>query len=176
MADLRDKTILMIIAPTEFSDQEYYEPKRYFESEYAEVITACSEKIAVSKTGKKQKADILLKEVKVGTYSAVVFVGGPGAQKYFNDPNALRIAKTFFEAKRIVAAICIAPVILGNAGILEGKKVTSFHSVEDNLLEKEVNYTGNLVEIDGNIITANGPEIAFGFAEKIAQQIIKNED
>ncbi|MEM4259973.1 MAG: DJ-1/PfpI family protein [Candidatus Woesearchaeota archaeon] len=176
MEDLRDKIILMVIAPSGFSDPEYYEPKKYFESEYAKVTTASSERIAISKTGKKQKVDILLEDVKVGTYSAVVFVGGPGAQKYFNDPEALRIARSFYEAKRIVAAICIAPTILGNAGILEGKKVTSFPTQEDALRAKEANYTGNLVEWDGLIITANGPEVALGFAEKIAQLISENEE
>lgn len=64
-------------------------------------------------------------------------------------------------------AICIAPVTLANAGILEGKRTTAFPSVESDLKARGANYTGNPVERDGKIITGSGPEAATEFGKTI---------
>jgi len=74
------------------------------------------------------KPDILIKDVNVKTFDAVVFVGGPGAEEYFHNPVALKIAQEAYKEGKVVGAICIAPRILAEAGILKGKKATVFHS------------------------------------------------
>ena len=69
----------------------------------------------------------------------------------------------------MVAAICIAPSTLANAGLLEGKRVTSFASEKQNIESKGATYTGGMLEMDGKIITANGPQAARAFGKKIAE-------
>ena len=83
--------------------------------------------------------------------------------------NALSLAQKFYNAGKITAAICIAPVILANAGLLNGKKATSFPSEENALEDKGAAFTGNPVEADGLIVTAEGPKAARDFGKKIAQ-------
>jgi len=62
--------------------------------------------------------------------------------------------------------LCLSPVILANAGILKGKKATCWFSVARMIKKKGAIYTGKKVEIDGLIITGNGPSAAKEFGEK----------
>ena len=73
--------------------------------------------------------------------------------------------------KHLLAAICIAPSILANAGLLEGKKVTSYSSEASNIKSKGANYTSRPVEQDGKIITADGPGSAKAFGKAIAEAL-----
>ncbi|MDD5772511.1 MAG: DJ-1/PfpI family protein [bacterium] len=173
MGKITGKKILIVIASDRFRDEEYKHPRIVLEKEGAE-ITVGSSSLNVSngvKGMEKVKPDILLKDVSTSDYDTVVFVGGAGAREYFNDPVAQRIAKEMFNENKIVGAICIAPVILANAGLLKGKKATVFSSEIDTIKAKGANYTGNPVEQDGKIITAIGPEAAYDFGKKIVEAI-----
>ena len=88
-----------------------------------------------------------------------------------NDPDFIRFAKKFFEDKKLVSAICVAPAILANAGILKDKKVTGWSGVKEVLEANGAIYTGRPVQVDGNIITADGPSSAQEFGETIAQSV-----
>jgi protease I len=80
------------------------------------------------------------------------------------------LAKEFNKDGKVVSAICIAPSILANAGILNGKKATSFPSQRNNI-NAVGTYTGTPVEVDGKIITGNGPQAAKDFGKKIAEAL-----
>jgi len=121
--------------------------------------------------GAQVKPDLLLKDVAVSDYDAIVFVGGSGAQEYWNDPVAHAIAKEAVAQGKVLAAICIAPTTLAKAGVLQGKKVTAFSSEAGALKACGANYTGASVERDGLLITANGPQAATKFAEEIAKAL-----
>ena len=163
--------VLMIVAPIGFRDEECLEPKEVFEGAGVDVtIASKGTKIAKGKLGAELEVQKDISEVKTADYDAIVFVGGPGTTIYFNDPAALKIAKEAYAAGKITAAICIAPSILANAGLLRGKKATSFPSEETNLKMKGAIYTGKNVEQDGKIITANGP----GAAKEFGKLILKN--
>jgi protease I len=116
---------------------------------------------------------IPLNKVDVGAYDAVVFIGGGGSAVYFNDPLALKIAKEAYAAGKVVAALCIAPTILANAGILQGKRVTCFRDEDASLRAAGAQYTGEGVTVDGNIITADGPKTAKDFGKAIAKALGK---
>ena len=107
----------------------------------------------------------------VGDYDAVVFIGGSGAQQYLDDPLAQSIAEESVGQEKITAAICLAPVILANAGILEGKSATCYPTTSNSLTDAGVNYTANPVEKDGDIITADGPASARQFGEEILKAL-----
>lgn len=169
--DLSDKKILMVLAPDRFRDEEYFTPRQILERYGAKITVASKEKEAISIIEKKKvKIDVLLKDA-TADYDAVVFVGGPGSATYFNDKVALNLAKNAYEKGKVVAAICIAPVILANSGILQGKKATVWSSEEKNLEDKGATYTGKPVTQDGKIITASSPDAAKEFAETIAKAL-----
>ena len=167
---LAGKKIAMLIAHKDFRDEEYQTPRKLFEAQGATVKVASSSlEEAGGMLGAKVKPDMLLKDVKVAEYDAIIFVGGSGATEYWDDPTAHAIAKEAVEKGKVLAAICIAPATLAKAGVLKGKKATVFSSAAGELKAAGCDYTGQPVERDGKIITANGPDAA----EKFAAEVIK---
>ncbi len=87
--------------------------------------------VASSKIGVLQGAfggivasEITLDNLKVEDYEAVIFIGGPGAADYFNNPVVLRIVREASARNKVIAAISAAPMILANAGVLRGVRAT----------------------------------------------------
>ncbi|HIH21981.1 MAG: DJ-1/PfpI family protein [Candidatus Diapherotrites archaeon] len=164
------KKVLLVIAPKNFRDEELFHTKEELEKAgFQTSIASSSLSEAVGMLGGKAKPEILLEKAKAEDFDAVAFIGGGGAASYFNNRFALSLAQKFYNAGKITAAICIAPVILANAGLLNGKKATSFPSEENALEDKGAAFTGNPVEADGLIVTAEGPKAARDFGKKIAQ-------
>lgn len=169
--DLSSKKVVLIIAPENFRDEEYFHTKESLERKGVNVTTASTEKEAVSSVDKvKVDVDKLLYDIHT-EYDAIVFIGGGGAKKYMDNEKALSLAREYFDDGKIVAAICIAPLILAKAGVLKDKKATIWEGGRKELEGFAVNYTAKKVEKDGNIITANGPEAAYKFGRKIAKAI-----
>ncbi len=163
---------LLVIAPKAFRDEEYAEPRRILESADVDVTTASvAPGTCAGRFGLKAVADVALGDVDGASFEAVVFVGGAGARRYFNDETAQRIARDAVDAGKVVGAICIAPSILGNAGLLDRVRVTSFASEEADLSANGAIWTGQPVEVDGQIVTANGPESATLFGEEIVRML-----
>ncbi|MBI4778496.1 DJ-1/PfpI family protein [Candidatus Desantisbacteria bacterium] len=162
------KKVLFVIASNNFRDEEFFEPKQVVETRGG-VVTIASSSLNISKgvRGAAVKPDILLNKAKAADYDAIVFVGGAGSSEYWNDPAAHQLAKETAALGKVVGAICIAPVTLANAGLLNGKKATVFPSEIERLKAKGAVYTGAGVEIDGKIITGNGPQSATLFGEAI---------
>ena len=117
-------------------------------------------------------------------FDAVVFIGGDGTKEYFDNDNAHKIVQETVNANKVLAAICIAPVILARAGILKGKTATVWSSVVNKSGEKELEEAGCTVSKkrvvqDERIITADGPSVSEEFARAITEAIItktKEED
>lgn len=169
---LQGKSVLMIIPHQDFRDEEYKEPRQIFEARGATVSVASSSlEVARGALGAQVKPDLLLKDAAVSDYDAIVFVGGPGAQEYWNDPVAHAVAQDAVAQGKVLAAICIAPTTLAKAGVLKGKRATVFSSEAEELKACGANYTGASLERDGLIITADGPQAAAKFAEEIAKAL-----
>ncbi len=170
--EIMAKNILMVVAPANFRDEECLEPKKIFESKGMNV-TIASKNVSKAKgsLGASVNVNLDISKVNVSNYDAVVFVGGPGATVYFNDTAAQKIAKDAVKQGKILGAICIAPAILANAGVLEGKNATVFPSENSTLKAKGANYTGADVTVDGRIITANGPAAAKKFGNAVADAL-----
>ena len=167
------KRALMIIAPTDFRDEELLHTKEELERVGAKVTIASSKTDeARGMLGARVTPDITLGQVKVDDYDAVVFVGGSGSAVYFKDNRALSIASEAFSKGKTICAICIAPVILANAGVLKGKRATVWPDKCIQMIEgRGATYTGKPVEVDGNVITAPGPEAAREFGRAIAKAL-----
>jgi protease I len=158
----------MVIAQEVFRDEEYAEPKAVLERAGVNVTTASrAAGPARGKLGMEATADVGIADVDPSAYDAVIFIGGAGAATYFDDPVAHRIARSADERGVVLAAICIAPSTLARAGLLEGRTATAFESQEEDLLMHGANFTSNPVEVDGMIVTANGPAAATAFGTAI---------
>lgn len=173
--NLSGKNILMVIAPKNFRDEELQEPREIFTNARANVTIASREVDSASgMLGATVMVDKHLAEIDPKEYDAIVFIGGSGASAYFKDKVVLNLAKDAYSEGKIIGAICIAPSILANAGLLEDKKATAYPSQEGNLRGKGAMYTGTGIERDGRIITGKGPTVASEFGQKVAEVLSKS--
>ena len=171
------KKIALIIAFRDFRDEEYFEPKEILEKAGFE-ITTVSGKLgpAMGVYGGEAKVNLLLSDLKVHDFDAIIFVGGSGAARYFEDKSARRIVLEAVLENKVLGAICLAPTILALAGVLKDKKATVWSSNMDKsfvgILKKEgADYSSRTVVVDGLIVTANGPEAATAFARAILDKL-----
>lgn len=174
-ADLSGMRILLVVSEKDFRDSELTDPRDYFLKAGASVeIASTNSSRATGVGGLTLDPDLGLEGAEATDYHAVVFIGGPGSKTYLWDSQAAAdLAKRAFESDKVVAAICLSPVVLARAGILQGVSATGFDDDElkDQLSKAGATYTGNKVEVDGRIVTANGPGAAKEFAAAIAQAL-----
>ena len=171
-AQFCEKRILMIIPLKGFWCEELKKPKEIFEQNGLSVTIASSAmKEAESIFGDTIKPDIVLKKVKVGQYDAIIFVGGEGAVQYWDDPHAHRLIKEALKKGKVLGAISISPITLANAKVLIGKKATVWPTLRNRLKWAGAIYTGEAVEIDGKIVTADRPDSVEEFANAILRVI-----
>lgn len=111
----------------------------------------------------KFQADKLFGEVNFEEIDGVVLPGGmPGTTNLMNHAGVKEIIKKFATDEKLVSAICAAPSVLGQAGILEGKKATCYPGFEDQMTGA-VPCSDKVVQ-DGNVITSRGMGTAIPFA------------
>ena len=168
-ASLAGKRVVMIIAPQDFRDEELIEPQEVLYDRGAEVkVASKSLETAKGMLGAQVKPDMLVSDIKVEDWDAIILVGGGGSGVYWDDSLVHSMLKEAVKQDKIVGAICIAPVTLANAGVLSGKKATVYSSETQRLKDKGAEFTGKDVVRDGNLITASGPKAAKCFGEAIA--------
>lgn len=161
--------VVIVIAPEIFRDEEYAEPKAVLEGRGARVVTASvAPGQCIGKLGMTAEATMSVDDAAARGWDAAVFVGGAGARVFFDDAGAQRLASKTLARGGVVAAICIAPSVLAQAGLLVGVRSTAFPSQEDDLRSHGAEWTGEPVTVDGRIVTANGPDAATPFGDSIA--------
>ena len=167
------KKVVMIIAQDAFRDEELLQPKKLLEQNGIEVkIASTTLNNVKGMLGAKVNPDILIGDVNVRDFDAIVFIGGRGASQYWNNAVAHKLAQDAISANRILAATCIACVTLAKAGVLKSKRATCWPSEAHQLEEAGVNYTGRQVEKDGNIITASGPSASGEFGDELLKALL----
>ncbi|MFA5372826.1 MAG: DJ-1/PfpI family protein [Candidatus Omnitrophota bacterium] len=172
-AEIKMKNVLMVIAEDHFRDEEYFQPKNALEIKGINVLTAsASLNTATGSLGGKVAPDLLISAADMKDYDALVLIGGGGAEQYYDDPVVHNLIRQAENRQKIIAAICIAPVILARAGALKGKKATVWHSEAGEINNAGGKYTGSKVEKDGNIITANGPDAVLGFIDELLKLLL----
>ena len=111
-----------------------------------------------------------LRDVDGNEVRLVVLPGGmPGAQHLADSKLVCGLIRQVYDLDNLVAAICAAPIALHAAGVLGGKRVTSYPAFRDKLTGAAP--TDALVERDGNVITSQGPGTALLFALELVRAL-----
>jgi len=166
------QSVLMIIAPKDFRDEEFKEPYDLFTKSGIKVTVASTDtQPARGMLGMTVKPEITLEQVVPDSFDVLVVVGGTGSEVLWDNTTLHTIVHDFNDAKKTIGAICIAPVVLAHAGILKDAKVTAYPAVKDEIGLCGATYTGTDVEVYGNIITCSGPKAAKDFAETILNRL-----
>jgi 4-methyl-5(b-hydroxyethyl)-thiazole monophosphate biosynthesis len=132
------------------------------------VIAAMGRKTAIGRGGIHIEADVLFSEVNPSNFDLLFIPGGPGVAELRADGRAAKLAREFAAAGKPVAAICAAPLILMDAGLLKGRRFTAYKSVREEL-------GGGLdqrVVVDGEIITSCGAGTALDFALALITHLV----
>jgi len=176
-SDIADKKILMVIAQKNFRDEEFFEPREIFEDAGVDITVASnSMDEAVGTLGRKVRPDISIDNVNIAEFDAVVIAGGGGSKEFlWSNKKLHKLVKDAFEHEKVVAAICVSPVVLARAGVLEDRRATVF---KDSACIKELekggaSYEDEDVIVADNVVTACGPKAAEEFGEAVLETLRK---
>ncbi len=169
---MNNKNILIILPAKDFNSEEYILTKQVFEKNgYKVFISSDAFALCQGDNGMKVKADVSVFNIHASNFLAVVFIGGDGVRKYWEDKSYHKIAVTFALSRKVVAAICAAPIILQRAGLLNYKNATCYPSDKNELEKGNTKYQDANVVVEGNIITGQSSLAAVEFANTVVQVI-----
>ncbi|NQT93215.1 MAG: DJ-1/PfpI family protein [Lentisphaerae bacterium] len=132
-------------------------------AEWNVVTAGLEEGVITASRGVRLVPDTVLSDVDTSSFDLLFLPGGgPGTAAMCADTRVLDTVSSFHDSGRTVAAICAAPLVLQEAGILDGVRATCHPAVADELVVTE-RHTDRVVK-DGNIFTSQGPGTAMEFA------------
>ena len=116
--------------------------------------------------------DTTLDEALQHSYDIIVLPGGlPGADHLRNDARIINLLREMAGNGKYTAAICAAPRVLAHAGLLDGKRATSFPGALDGASVPGLDYLEQPVVTDGRVITSRGPGTALDFALELIERL-----
>lgn len=165
---MAEKKILIVVSPYRFNDRQYEVCRRFWEGHGYKVSLASLERGAAwGESGMAVPVDMALSDVKTYDFDAVVFLGGEGARRLFDEESARKLAK---DVKyKVLGASDDAVVLLSLAGVLENKKVTGPPESAGWLAKGKAVYTGEPIQVDDKLITIRDA----GMSEHLAREIVK---
>ena len=129
--------------------------------------------------GEQIAVDTTLDNASESNYNALLLPGGViNPDKLRTDDNALGFIRSFFDSGKPVAAICHAPWLLASANVVENRKITSYHSIKDDMINAGANWVDQEVVVDEGLVTSRNPDDLPAFISKVIEEVRegKHED
>lgn len=172
---------ILIIATNGFEQSELEEPLKQLTAAGATVHVATPDGEAIKgwndgDWGGSVDADLAIKDVTVEDYIALVLPGGQiNPDILRTDDAAVNLVREFVASDKIVAAICHAPWLLIEAGVVEGREMTAYPSIRTDLRNAGANVVDKQVAISNGIITSRNPDDIDAFVAKIIEEVKEGE-
>jgi len=170
-----------ILATDGFEQVELTEPKRLLEKAGAKVSIVAPHNTQkpgeirgwnMKEWGESVKVDVSLDSAKAEAYDGLVLPGGQiNPDKLRLEPKAIAFIRAFGAADKPIAAICHGPWTLIDAGLVKGKKVTSWPSLKIDLTNAGAHWQDAQVVLDGRIITSRKPDDIPAFVDALIEQL-----
>jgi protease I len=172
--DLKGKRVA-ILAENMYQEMELWVPYYRLKEEGAEVkvIGAGGAKQYTSKHGYPVNVDAQADAVSAVEFDAVVVPGGYAPDMMRRHEAMVRLVREAAQQGKVVAAICHAGWMLASAEIVEGKKVTSFFSIRDDMVHAGAQWLDQEVVVDGGLITSRRPDDLPAFCREIVNALAK---
>jgi len=166
---------VVLLAENNYEDLELWVPYYRLKEEGAEVaiIGTGSSPTYTSKHGYPAHVNKEAKEIDMSQYDGVVIPGGYAPDLMRRYPEMVRIVREANQKGKVIAAICHAGWMLVSAGILKGKKATSFFAIKDDLINAGAHYVDQEVVRDGNLITSRKPDDLPAFCRELIEALVK---
>lgn len=126
--------------------------------------------------GESQPVDKLVANVKADDYDMLLIPGGlynPDSLRVNED--ALRFTREFFDQKKPVGAICHGPWVLISAGVVDGRNITSYPSIKDDLSNAGAKWHDKEVVVDQGLVTSRSPKDLEAFNKKILEELAEGK-
>jgi len=118
--------------------------------------------------------DTMIDTVKADDFDMIVLPGGqPGSDNLNADARVIALIRSFSQKSKLIGAICAAPIVLGSAGVLVGKRATAFPSYKNKL--GGAIYEETAVVEDGMVLTSRGAGTALAFGLAIVARLVSAE-
>jgi protease I len=152
-----------------YEDQEFWYPLRRLTEAGAKVTVVGPKAGATykSKYGYPATSHAGSDEVTAQDFDGIVIPGGYAPDRMRRDQAMVDLVRESFRAGKIVAAICHAGWMLCSAGVLDGREVTSFASIKDDMINAGAKWVDREVVQDGNLITSRSPDDLPAFLQAI---------
>lgn len=120
--------------------------------------------------------DLTAAEAKADDFDALVIPGGVvNADHLRVDKDAQAFARSFFEQHKPVASICHGPWLLIDAGVIRGRNVTSYHTLQTDLKNAGANWSDEEVVVDQGLVTSRSPRDLPAFNAKMLEEIAEGQ-
>lgn len=175
----KNELTIAILATDGFEESELSEPRNALKDEgmITHIVSPKTDEIRAWKHtewSSEYKVDVPLEEADAGNYDALLLPGGVlNPDQLRTEEKAIRFIKDFIEAGKPVAAICHGPQLLIEAGVVEGRKMTSYHAIKTDLMNAGANWVDKEVVIDRNIITSRNPDDIPAFNKAMIKEFQK---
>ena len=182
MADQRLKGKRVAIVAADMVEQvELVEPRQALEQAGAttELISLKPGEIKTFNhfaPAESEKVDRAVEEVDASEYDALMIPGGVGnPDQLRGDENMVAFVRDFFEQGKPVAAICHAPWVLIDAGVVRGRTMTSWPTVGTDLRNAGANWVDKEVVVDGGLVTSRKPDDIPAFNKKMIEEFVEGK-
>ena len=180
MENLERKTVA-ILATNGFEESELSSPKKALEEAGANVhiVSLESGEIKGWKDGNwsnTYKVDKTVNEVTHNDYHALMLPGGViNPDTLRTNEKAVQFIRSFFDVHKPVAAICHAPILLAEADVLEGRKITSYNSIKTDLINAGAIWKDEEVVVDAGLVTSRTPKDLPAFNAKLVEEVYEGK-
>ena len=170
LKNLQDKNIAVLVEDA-YEDLELWYPVYRLRETGAHVVLIGPQagKTYASKHGYPAKSDLAANEVVARDYDAIIIPGGYAPDRMRRDPAMVKLVSDAVYEGKIVAAICHGGWLLCSSNTLEGRRVTSFHSIKSDMENAGAKWVDQEVVCDGNLITSRCPDDLPVFMQTIVE-------
>jgi protease I len=127
--------------------------------------------------GDTKTVDALVSTADPDAYAALVLPGGVVNGDFIRaDADAVAFVTAFFEAGKPVAAICHAAWVLAEVGVVKGRRLTSWPSLQTDLRNAGAEWVDEEVVVDGNLITSRKPDDLDAFSAAIVEEFARGDE
>ncbi|MEO6225733.1 MAG: type 1 glutamine amidotransferase domain-containing protein [Sphingomicrobium sp.] len=167
------KARILIMATDGFEESELFGPRAILQQRGAEVRLAALTEHPIQATvhddpGKTIRPDMIIDQARAGDFDALILPGGVrNPDQLRMHANAIALIRAFAEANKPIAAICHGPWLLVEAGLVDGRTVTSWPSIRTDLRNAGGEVVDRAAVTDGNIVTSRNPDDVEAFTEAL---------